>query len=143
MATASVTPNSNGNPFDDLVTQQPTPSPVQAQSNNNPFDDLVGTQAPTANQASISAYKPPTTTMGKLASWIDDVTTDLQDGGDRTGVGTVMQKLGARGLHNGNSAAVGDFMASLPLGLLKAGKGAAELIPSEIGGEKGTPLPVW
>jgi len=109
------------------IPPPPDGSAIVAQNN-------AASAAPTGT---ISAYHPPTTVMGKLASWIDDVTADLQDGGDRTGVGTVMQKLGARGLHNGNSAAVGDFMASLPLGLLKATKGGAELIPSEVGGEKG------
>lgn len=92
----------------------------------------------TGQPATISAPQQPTSTFGKVAQWIDNVTADLKDGGDRTGIGTVMQKLGAHGLNSGNSAAVGDFMASLPLGLLKAAKGEAELVPSEIGGETGT-----
>ena len=91
----------------------------------------------TGQPATISGPQQRTSTMGKLAQWIDNVTADLKDGGDRTGIGTVMQKLGAHGLDNGNSSAVGDFMASLPLGLLKATKGEAELVPSAIGGETG------
>ncbi len=77
--------------------------------------------------------------MGKLAQWMDNVSADLKDGGDRTGIGTVMQKLGAHGLNSGNSAAVGDFMGSLPLGLLKAAKGSTELndVGGIIGGETG------
>jgi flagellar motility protein MotE (MotC chaperone) len=99
---------------------------------NNP-----STAPQTYTPGTIGPIQQPKTTMGKLASWIDNVTSDLQDGGDRTGVGTVLQKLGAHGIDSGNSAAVGDFMASLPLGLLKAAKGGAEMVPSAIGGEKG------
>lgn len=91
----------------------------------------------TGQVATVSAPQQPASPFGRLAQWIDNVSADLKDGGDRTGVGTVMQKLGAHGLNNGNSAAVGDFMASLPLGLMKAAKGAAEIVPSAIGGETG------
>ena len=109
-----------------------TPAPG---SNGQSADTAPGTL--TGQPATISAPQQPTSTMGKLAQWIDNVSADMRDGGDRTGVGTVLQKLGAHGLNSGNSQAVGDFMASLPLGLMKAAKGAAELVPSEIGGETG------
>jgi ribosome recycling factor len=45
--------------------------------------------------------------------------------------------MGNHGVYSGNSEALGDFMASLPLGLLKAGKGTTELAPQVIGGPKG------
>lgn len=117
------------------IPPPPDGSAIVAQGQPN-----AGQSAPrtvTGQVASISTPQAPKSTMGRLAQWIDNVTLDMQDGGDRTGVGTVLQKLGAHGLSNGNSQAVGDYMASLPLGLLKAGKGAAELVPSEIGGETG------
>jgi hypothetical protein len=123
-------PAPQGDIFDQVAssqTQAPTSAASQA-TPTTPFESRV---------TGISAAPQPTTTMGKLAQWVDNVTLDLKDGGDRTGVGTVMQKLGAHGIDSGNSEAVGDFMASLPLGLLKAGKGAAEVVPSQVGGEKG------
>jgi hypothetical protein len=143
--------------FSDLGAQpvqsaQPLPSAAQQtsaeqggaqQSGNVDFSDLGAQPSDTApgtmtgQTATISAPQQPSSALGKLAQWIDNVTADLKDGGDRTGIGTVMQKLGAHGLNSGNSAAVGDFMASLPLGLLKTAKGEAELVPSEIGGETG------
>lgn len=94
-------------------------------------------QSASAPVATISPIALPKTPMGKLAAWIDNVSDDLKYGTDRTGVGTVLKALGAHGLYNGNSAAVGDFMGSLPLGLLKAVKGDAELTPQIVGGEKG------
>jgi hypothetical protein len=45
--------------------------------------------------------------------------------------------MGNHGVYSGNSEALGDFMASLPLGLLKVGKGTTELAPQVIGGPKG------
>src|SRR5207249_8113639 len=49
---------------------------------------------------------------------------------DITGVGTVLKKMGAHGVYNGNPEAVGDFIASLPLGVLQATKGGAEVTQS-------------
>jgi hypothetical protein len=139
-------------PFDSILPQQTAPSGAASAAPSSapggtPFDNILpaaGSQ-PTGNApgtttgsvASIGATPQPKSLMGKLADWTDNVSADLQDGGDRTGLGTVMAKLGAHGLHNGNSAAVGDFMGSLPLGLLKAGKGTAEVTPQVLGGEKG------
>lgn len=53
---------------------------------------------------------------------------DIKDGGDRTGIGTVLQKMGAHGVNVGSPEAVGNFMASLPLGLARMTKGAGETI---------------
>jgi hypothetical protein len=53
--------------------------------------------------------------------------TDLKYGTDLTGVGTVLKRMGAHGVYDGEPEAVGDFMASLPLGLMRAVKGSAEV----------------
>lgn len=42
----------------------------------------------------------------------------------------MLKKMGAQGVYSGNPEAVGDFMASLPLGLLRGTKGAAEVTQS-------------
>lgn len=85
-------------------------------------------QTPGANQITgISAQPKPTGWRDALARWTDNVASDIKYGTDLTGVGTVLQKMGAHGVYNGNSEAVGDFMASLPLGLLQATKGGAEI----------------
>jgi hypothetical protein len=65
--------------------------------------------------------------MDSISKWTENVMNDVKYGTDTTGIGTVLKKMGAHGVYNGNSQAVGDFMASLPLGLLRAGKGMAEL----------------
>jgi len=138
-------------PLEQLAQSSQTQPSQQAApaSDLSPLDQLAqGVQTPSGSQsapgtitgdvASIGApEQQPTTWAGKFGKWADDVALDLQDGGDRTGLGTVLQKLGARGLHTGNSEAVGDFMGSLPLGLLQAGKGTSELTPKILGGPKG------
>jgi hypothetical protein len=59
---------------------------------------------------------------------------DIRYGTDRTGIGSVLQKMGAHGVYEGVPERVGDFMASLPLGLLRATKGAAEITqPGQFG----------
>jgi hypothetical protein len=83
--------------------------------------------AGSASDATISAQPEPKGIGGKIAQWAANVGHDLKYGTDLTGVGTVLQKLGAHGLYSGNSEKVGDFMGSLPLGLLKATQGAGEL----------------
>lgn len=90
-----------------------------------------------APPATISASKEPTTFMGKFGRWAENVSNDLKYGTDETGIGTVLKKMGAHGVYAGAPEAVGDFMASLPLGLLKMGKGAAEATPEVMGGPKG------
>jgi len=52
---------------------------------------------------------------------------DIRHGTDVTGIGTLLHKMGAHGVYNGNPEAVGDFMASIPLGALRAAKGGAEI----------------
>src|SRR5579862_215206 len=87
--------------------------------------------------ATISAAPEPTTLLGKFGKWADNVSNDLKYGTDETGIGTVLKKMGAHGVYAGNPQAVGDFMTSLPLGLLKVAKGATEAAPQIIGGPKG------
>lgn len=88
-------------------------------------------------QATISATHEPTTFIGKFGRWAENVSNDIKNGTDETGIGTILKKMGAHGVYNGNSEAVGDFMASLPLGLLKAAKGSSEVSPAIMGGPKG------
>lgn len=59
--------------------------------------------------------------------WAENVGNDLKHGTDITGIGSVLKKMGAHGVYNGNSQAVGDFMASLPLGLAKMAQGGVEI----------------
>jgi hypothetical protein len=136
--------DAQGNPITSNEPTATTPPTTPATGTGSPVGwDAQGvpiygaTQSPAPINASISATPMPTTPMGKLARWIDNVSEDIKNGTDLTGVGTVLKKLGAHGVYGGNSQAVGDFMASLPLGLMKAAKGAAEVVPQAIGGEKG------
>src|SRR6201986_4124468 len=80
-----------------------------------------------APTATIGPLEQPTSISGKVERWANNVAHDLEYGTDLTGVGSVLKAMGAHGVYNGNSQAVGDFMASLPLGLLKTVKGGAEL----------------
>jgi len=91
---------------------------------------------PAPTTSSISADQPKTW-IGKFSRWIENVDNDIKSGSDITGIGTLLKKMGAHGVYAGNSQAVGDFMASLPLGLLKASKGATEATPQALGGPKG------
>lgn len=69
----------------------------------------------------------PSSVSGKVARWAEQVSNDVKYGTDFTGVGAFLKKMGAHGVYTGNSQAVGDFMASIPLGLLTTIKGEAEL----------------
>jgi hypothetical protein len=82
---------------------------------------------PIASTASISATPEPSGISGKLSRWAQNVADDIRYGTDLTGVGTVLKHLGAHGVYEGEPHAVGEFMASLPLGLLRATKGAGEV----------------
>src|ERR1700678_262090 len=124
---------------------QPQPMPRAATPGQIPpppsgsivdFDPSSGGR-PQTSTATISAGQEPTTYLGKFGRWAENVANDIKYGTDHTGIGTVLQKMGAHGVYNGNSDAVGDFMASLPLGLLKMGKGSSEVAPEVIGGPQG------
>jgi hypothetical protein len=87
-------------------------------------------QTPGASNITGISAQPQDKSIGdKLSTWASNVADDIKNGTDKTGVGTVLQKLGAHGVYNGNSQAVGDFMASLPLGLARMAKGAGEVTP--------------
>ncbi len=89
----------------------------------------------------ISAQPKSTGIMDSIAKWSDNVANDIKYGTDVTGIGTVLKKMGAHGVYNGEPQKVGDFMASLPLGLLQAAKGGAELT-GRVGGASGDPSQV-
>jgi len=80
----------------------------------------------------MSAQSQPTSLGGKLAQWAQNVSDDIKYGTDVTGVGSVLKKMGAHGVYNGNSQQVGDFMASLPLGLLRATQGSGEVAQGQV-----------
>lgn len=120
--------------------QQPQPIDLSAGLVSAPDIDLSAgmvSAAPAPPVAQITARRAPTTMIGKLGEWAEDIADDLKYGTDKTGVGTVLKSMGARGVYSGNSQAVGEFMASLPLGLLKATKGATQTAPQVIGGPEG------
>jgi len=81
----------------------------------------------------IRAADQPTNIRDRFVKWADNVANDIKYGTDITGVGTVLKKMGAHGVYSGNSEAVGDFMASLPLGLLRNVKGQAEVAQGQFG----------
>lgn len=80
----------------------------------------------------IAAVPQPTTVAGKIQRWAENVANDIRDGTDLTGVGTVLQKMGAHGVYNGQPHAVGDFMASLPLGLAQMTQGGAQVAQGQL-----------
>jgi hypothetical protein len=61
------------------------------------------------------------------------VSDDIRYGTNLTGVGDVLQKMGAHGVYSGEPEKVGEYMASLPLGLLRATKGAGEVAEGKPG----------
>lgn len=88
-------------------------------------------QTPGASQITgISAQPQSTGIRDSIARWSENVMNDIKNGTDVTGVGTILKKMGAHGVYSGAPEAVGDFMASLPLGLARATKGAAEITQS-------------
>ena len=105
----------------------PTTKPLAVPTLAPPPQPSQPAPAPGLPVATISAVPQPATIAGKVQRWAANVSHDLQYGTDLTGVGSVMKGLGAHGLYNGNAPAVGDFIGSLPLGLLKATQGAGEV----------------
>ena len=111
-------PQGQGDVFDQLSSNNESPSTSSsAQSVTPPV---------TPQQPSITATPEPTTVSGKVERWARNLSEDLKYGTDLTGIGTVLKKMGAHGVYSGNPAAVGDFMASLPLGLSQVLTGMAE-----------------
>ncbi len=75
----------------------------------------------------ISAATAPSGWREKTERWAQNVADDIKYGTDVTGIGSLLHKMGAHGVYNGNSQDVADFIAGLPLGALRAAKGAAEI----------------
>ena len=124
-----------GNVFDQLAAQnKPATTDASAQPLNSPDPNA---RFAVSGVGTISAPEQPKSFMGRYAKWLENVSDDIKYGTDHTGVGSVLKSLGAHGVYRGAPEAVGDFMASLPLGILKAQKGSAELTPQVLGGEKG------
>jgi len=110
----------------DMSTFQPIGD--SAQGDQSP--EKAGATGPLAGASQATGIGPqpaPTGLRDSLAHWSDNVMSDIKYGTDLTGVGTVLKRMGAHGVYNGNPEAVGDFMASLPLGLARATKGGAEI----------------
>src|ERR1700746_611241 len=116
MATGAITPPAGF----ELETQSSGPTPPEG------FE--IEDQPAQQSMATISAQKQPQGFGEKVSAWAENVANDIKDGNDLTGVGSVLKKMGAHGVYSGNSEAVGDFMASLPLGLLRMGKGGGEAV---------------
>jgi hypothetical protein len=68
----------------------------------------------------------------RASTWAQNVSNDIKYGTDVTGIGTLLKKMGAHGVYSGNPEAVGDYMASIPLGILKAGKGEADISQGKV-----------
>lgn len=102
----------------------PAPSNLHADLG---FEPAPQAQPNPSLNATISAEPKPQGIREKVSRWAQNVMDDIKYGTDLTGVGSVLKKMGAHGVYNGAPEAVGDYMASLPLGLLRATKGAAEI----------------
>lgn len=100
--------------------------PIQTSAPRQTFLDVTPISNAQPNGV-LKAEPQSTGIFDSIAKWTDKVQNDIKYGTDTTGIGTVLKKMGAHGVYNGNSQAVGDFMASLPLGLLRAAKGQAEI----------------
>ena len=80
----------------------------------------------------MQAQPAPTGIADRLTQWGQNVANDIKNGTDLTGVGTVRKKMGAHGVYQGQPEAVGDFMASLPLGLAKMAQGTGQVGQGQI-----------
>src|SRR5437879_5174266 len=138
------TPNQTPNPTPDTLpadffSRQPQgqasnpQAPVSAEAPDTlPADFFSRQQQPSSAQtqaptATIGPIRKPAHIGEALEQWTDNVLNDIKYGTDLTGVGTVLKKMGAHGVYAGNPEAVGDFMASLPLGVLKMIRGGAKV----------------
>lgn len=99
--------------------------------------NAAGGGQPQPPQPAFNVPQEPKSFIGKFGRWAENVAYDLKNGTDFTGVGSVLKAMGAHGVYSGNSEKVGDFIASLPLGLLEAAQGASQLAPEVLGGPKG------
>ena len=135
--TATPSPNTGSDPYAEFggsVTPPTTGTNAPTTPLNSPDPNA---RFAVSGVGTISAPEQPKSFMGRYAKWLENVSDDIKYGTDHTGVGSVLKSLGAHGVYRGAPEAVGDFMASLPLGILKSQKGQAELTPQVLGGEKG------
>lgn len=115
--TSTATPSSAPDIWDQLGAKPvSTPTPSGPKNELPAFSQITG----------ISAQPKPTGIADKISTWSEHVMDDIKHGTDITGIGTVLQKMGAHGVYSGEPEAVGNYMASLPLGILRATKGTAE-----------------
>jgi len=122
-----------------------TPAPTAPKAETAPWDTPAATQPITTPTSStpvpqtaterllgtsggwqLNAAEKPQNAGQRLTRWLGNVMNDFEYGTDLTGVGTVLKKMGAHGVDMGNSEDVGNFMASIPLGLLRFSKGLTE-----------------
>lgn len=87
---------------------------------------------PPPGATAMQAQPAPTGIADRLTQWGQNVANDIKNGTDLTGVGTVLKKMGAHGVYQGQPEAVGDFMASLPLGLAKMAQGTGQVGQGQI-----------
>lgn len=72
-------------------------------------------------------------TSNPVTRWAQNVMDDIRYGTDTTGVGSVLKGLGAHGVQYGAPEKVGEFMASIPLGLAGVVKGGGEVASGDLG----------
>jgi hypothetical protein len=125
-----------GQPQQTDQTQQPQQTQPSSTQGGDVFDQVASGSVPSSPSSAVQPQSyvptmvsaiPDDTFADKIKNWANNVTSDLRHGTNLTGVGTVLKRMGAHGLDIGVSPGVADFMGSLPLGLLKATKGAAEV----------------
>lgn len=91
-------------------------------------DQSAGASAPSQTpMATMSAIPEPSGVLDAGAQYMQSLANDIRHGTSTTKLGALLKRMGAQGTDMGNAPDVGEFMASLPLGILTAVKGAAEL----------------
>jgi hypothetical protein len=101
-----------GMPLFDMSKAQPIQQP-QAQ--------------PIPSNATISAQPKSTGWLNDVENTLRDAGNDVRYGTGTTGLGRLLQYMGATGTSQGSQSGAGEFMGSPLLGTLRAGQGAAEL----------------
>jgi hypothetical protein len=130
-----ITPDGNGINWDSKPAPTQPAQPVASSApdangiiwDTQPASQPVAAPAPQATVSATPGSMPNDPMAAKIANWTNNVSSDLKHGTSITGVGKFLKSLGAHGFDVGVSPQVGEFMGSLPLGLLKAAKGAAEV----------------
>lgn len=110
----------------DFFDKQGASSPQTLPANFFDQQSPAPVDPPKYSTASMSAVKPPASKSEAVEQWAQKFINDLKNGTDATGLGSILKKMGAPGLHSGTSEEVGDMMGSVPLGLTRMAKGAAE-----------------